>query len=228
MTDQPPLRKPFELISVTRKGTYSVYRQILRTLGLTTGAALDKFFTEFKVKAKLDVDHVLTDPDNVLDCRELPYKNFIYGDTNVAVFDEPEYGVIVAHRAGADIEIHAVGELFLNLVDSFKLSTARAFCPKFSYPTGFKAASTINCLNSLLGLGYRVTYDGADGTTLVVLSPLPGERIAFNVERLAGLVYQMINGSLVSDLTSPEWVFTMLKKWHSEQKEVVNVPLNEA
>jgi len=227
MSDQP-LRKPFEIISVTKKGQYSVYRQILRSLGLATGAALDKFFTEFKTKTKLVVDAVMEDIDQEVACNELPYNNFIYGDKNVAVFDDSEYGVLVAHRIGVEIQVHPVGELFLDLMDSFRLNTARSYCPQFSYPLGYKASSTMNCLNALLGLGYRVVPDGQDVSILVILSPTPGERIAFETERLASLVNQMIRHSLITDLTSPEWVFAMLKKWHSEQTKVVNMSLPEA
>lgn len=229
MMSDTPLRTPFRTLDITTRGKYSVYRRILRTLGLVTPEAADHFFTGFKQRTKLSVDAVLEDVDGSVPCAEMPYQNLLLGDHNVAIFDDPDYDVVVAHRNGHNIEVHPIGELFLDLVDSFKLSTARTFCPRFSYPHGYKAASCINCLNALLGLGYRVTYDGADANTLVIQSPPQlNIQIAFEVDRLSSLVYQMINNSLVSDLTNPEWVFECLKRWHSEQKKVVNMPLVEA
>jgi hypothetical protein len=118
--------------------------------------------------------------------------------------------------------------LFLSLLDAFRLSTARAFCPKLSYPVGFQAASCINCLNALLGLGYRVVYDGMNIGTLIVVSPGSSERCVFEVPHLTALVISMINNSEVSDLTNPEWVFGMLQKWNSAQPEKVAMSQVEA
>ena len=69
--------------------------------------------------------------------------------------------------------------------------------------------------------------NGQDCTTIVVYSSDHTVKpFAFDTERLSGLVFQMIEGSLKTDLVNPEWVFSMLQKWNVDRKELTAVPVN--
>lgn len=211
-TSNSPLRTSFQVLEVSEKSRYSVYRRILRTLGLWEADALEAFFTEFVAKAGLEVYSPAEDVDSVTD-----YENLLVKNQNIALWDDPVAGVVVAFTTAGETNVYHVGEMFLSLLDSFKLNVVRTFCPRPLYAEAYAKASCINSLNALLGLGYRCLPALPDG--IGVYGP-NGKSVRFETEVLSKLLREMIANSEISDISNPRWVFDMLQKWGTENTVV--------
>ncbi len=218
------------LIESSIKDNSTPYRDIFRSLGLGTPAALHHLFTVVngnlrreQLKDNPDADPVLAGfPVEALyegdeAPNTLPLGRLILGDDTIAAYDTG-YNVWIAFKDAPDfIIVYNVGGLFLDLIDEFRVKMARTVAPTGNTTFGMARAGCMVSLASLLGMGYTVAPSPEGDITI---SNRTGTTVSLDVQKLSNLLANLFQWDR-GNATDPERVFEILRKFSSSNSNEV-------
>jgi hypothetical protein len=201
-----------KLLEVGIKDKSTPYRDILRSLGLGTPAAIEHLFRTVQDnlrKAETEPFEVEAMYEGEAPADELPLGVLILGDKQCAAFDVG-YNVLLALREDNLTVVYNVRGLFLDLVDEMRMRFALATAPTGTTTFRKAQAGCISALASLLGLGYSVAAGPVweDEVTVRVSNRL-GTTVVVGVQPLSGMLQTMLHGNR-ENVTNPEHVFGVI------------------
>lgn len=200
-----------KLLEVGIKDNSTPYRDILRSMGLGTPAALEHLFRTVQDNLRRAEQHFDLEAlyEGEAPANELPLGVLILGDATCAAFDVG-YNVLIAVREDQHTAVYNVRGLFLDLVDEMRMRFALAVAPTGTTTVRKAQAGCISALASLLGLGYSVAAGPVwEDEVTVRISNRLGHTVLVGVQPLSGMLQTMLHGDR-EKVINPEHVFGVL------------------